>query len=652
MAFDRTGRLVVGTPDGVFRLDGAAWSPLGLRGQPVAAMAFDARGNLYVGTRGAGLWLVSASDGAWTIVPVGASNDVRAIAFDRTGAIQVGTGDAAILTATDGLTRLPWPRDALFSLSLARQSDLDLGVLSDAVRADFADQGVTLASAASIVVVQSGRVWLLRDDQDVAYLIRRGASELSVSSSPALAVLGMPRPFPGQPTWRTWTLRNEAGWEGTIAASADDLFQDGAGPADPSIGEIARILASEVSANQEYTTLTLAAPLRESYDPSTTTLSANVAPATHGETVPQEVLGSGNASRANQHFTLKKPPLTYVPAATPSGSADTLTIRVQPTVTRPLVPVPGVIETAALTDGIFWREVPSLYTAGPRDRVYMVRFDDEGRPTVTFGDGERGARLPTGTENVVATYRSGLGPTGNLDANRLTTPRSRPPGVRKVTNPVPATGGELPEGMDEARTRAPLTIRTFGRIVSLRDYEDFVRSFAGVSKARVRVLRSGGEELIHVTLATEDGRPLDPGSGLYRSLVQAIEEYRVPGPPVRVDSYEPVYFDLAAAVLVEVDRVADAVVAAVVETLTEAFSFARRDLGAGLTASDVVALIQGISGVTAVRLEALYPIGWRREVNPVLTAEPARWERGQVVPDQLLLLNASNGLQIRAEKGR
>src|SRR5262249_49676399 len=154
------------------------------------------------------------------------------------------------------------------------------------------------------------------------------------------------------------------------------------------------------------------------------TINANSAAATHGETVPAEILGSGDASIANQSFPLKKPPLTYVSAATPSGAADTLTVRV---------------------DDVAWEEVPSLYGLGPDEAAYTLRTGDDGTTTVIFGDGKAGARLPTGTENVVATYRSGVGAAGEVAADSLTLLQSRPLGLRSVTNPLAASGAQDPE---------------------------------------------------------------------------------------------------------------------------------------------------------------------------------------------------------------
>ena len=75
--------------------------------------------------------------------------------------------------------------------------------------------------------------------------------------------------------------------------------------------------------------------------------------------------------------------------------------------------------------------------------------------SVRFGDGMTGARLPTGRQNIVATYRNGLGLAGRVGAAKITTLLDRPTGVKNVVNLVAADGGADPETMDKARRAAP-----------------------------------------------------------------------------------------------------------------------------------------------------------------------------------------------------
>jgi len=56
-------------------------------------------------------------------------------------------------------------------------------------------------------------------------------------------------------------------------------------------------------------------------------------------------------------------------------------------------------------DGEVWRRVASLRSSGPEDPHYEVRVNADGTATVTFGDGEHGRRLPTGSDKIIATYR-------------------------------------------------------------------------------------------------------------------------------------------------------------------------------------------------------------------------------------------------------
>ena len=49
-----------------------------------------------------------------------------------------------------------------------------------------------------------------------------------------------------------------------------------------------------------------------------------------------------------------------------------------------------------------------------------MRLDADGGVTVEFGDGEQGARLPTGRGNVTATYRVGGGTAGEVESGAIT----------------------------------------------------------------------------------------------------------------------------------------------------------------------------------------------------------------------------------------
>lgn len=372
-----------------------------------------------------------------------------------------------------------------------------------------------------------------------------------------------------------------------------------------------------------FTELTFENGRKHDYKRSTVSINANVAFATHGESLT-EILGSGDAAQANQEFTLKKPPLTYTASPTPSGSASTLQLRV---------------------NNLLWDEKPSLYGLERNDQDYIIRMDDDAKATVTFGDGEHGTRLPSGVNNVVAVYRSGIGLDGEVAAGSLTLLQTKPLGVRSVINPLAASGAADPENTANARTNAPLTVRTLDRIVSQDDYEDFARAFAGIGKAQALDLWSGEQHLVHLTIAGADGKPIgDPK--FIQNFISALDNARDPAQHIKVDTFNLLLFNLTADVAVDRRFLAKDVFPAVESALTEAFSFSQRSFGQTLTAAEVIAAIQKVAGVVYVDLTALSLAGGSQSLNQRLPVSVAHVTNGSIQLSQLLLINSLGiGLQ-------
>ena len=79
----------------------------------------------------------------------------------------------------------------------------------------------------------------------------------------------------------------------------------------------------------------------------------------------------------------------------------------------------GLVNSALeiyVDDGTLWTRMERLSDFGPNDKVYVVVEDSEGQSSIRFGDGEHGARLPSGSSNVVATYRLGSDADGDNSA--------------------------------------------------------------------------------------------------------------------------------------------------------------------------------------------------------------------------------------------
>ena len=343
-------------------------------------------------------------------------------------------------------------------------------------------------------------------------------------------------------------------------------------------------LAGIDAADPQHPILTLAAPLANAYDRASLAIHGNVAAVSHGESVA-EILGGGDPTRPFQSFALKQNPVTHRVAATETGTASTLTVRV---------------------DGVAWDEVPDLYDRGPTARVFATALDDKGVTTVRFGDGISGARPPAGRDNIQARHRTGLGAAGTLRAGQLTLPIDRPLGLKEVVNPRPATGGADAETTDAARRNAPICTLTLGRVVSVTDYRDFALGYPGIARADARWIWHGESRRIVVTVAGDGGAAVPRTGPLYPALLDAFRRYGDPLASFDLVGYQPVAFRLGLKVAVDRAHDDTAVLAGVEAALRAAYAFDRRDFARNVALSEVAAVAHGVTGVVAVDIDLLY----------------------------------------------
>jgi predicted phage baseplate assembly protein len=393
--------------------------------------------------------------------------------------------------------------------------------------------------------------------------------------------------------------------------------------------------STDLPGDKTHTFIHFANDLAYTYKRETAVIHGNVAHATHGETV-REVLGSGNGSQLFQSFMLKQSPLTFLAAPTAAGAETTLEVRV---------------------NNVLWHEAENLFELERNDRGYITRTDNDAKTAVTFGNGRHGARLPTGAENVKALYRFGIGQPGNVAAQQIDQLATRPLGVKGVINPLATSGGADRENRDQARQNVPLAVISLDRLVSLPDYADFARTFAGIAKASATRLSDGQRQLVHLTIAGADDIPIETNSDLYRNLCQALHQLGDPYLPILVELRELIILVISAQVRLLPDYQWNSVEPEIRAALLDTFSFTRRQLGQDALLSEAISAIQHIPGVAYVDIDLLGGIpeavvedaallGEELEKLANLTGQPkqripaqlARPEAGQIRPAQLAIL--------------
>jgi hypothetical protein len=409
------------------------------------------------------------------------------------------------------------------------------------------------------------------------------------NSTPLLQTLGTDGSFPDWTTLNTQLTLNvldASGRPGTVQASLNQFTLAPSATSDPQVSECALVSSVIVVAPATtgtppfpHTRIVLQSNLLNCYSRTVTTVNANIAAATAGQSV-SEIMGSGSASTPNQEFTLKQSPLTFIQASTSTGRQSTLQMQV---------------------NGVAWTGVPSLYQQGPSAPVFAILNQSDGTTDVLFGDGVEGATLPTGQNNLQANYRIGLGSAGNVATGAISTLMDRPLGVSAVTNPQAATGGQDPDSIDDIRTNAPQSVVALGRAVSITDYQNFANTFAGVSKANAVWIPYGPARGVFLTVAGVSGASVT-GTSTLSKLVTALQNYGNPLIPLTPRSFLETLFSLSAEIAYDPAYDQPTAQAAVLQALYQAYSFANRDFGQGVSADEVATVIQAVAGVVAVNV--------------------------------------------------
>jgi predicted phage baseplate assembly protein len=366
-------------------------------------------------------------------------------------------------------------------------------------------------------------------------------------------------------------------------------------PSEVTNAEVAILAAAPVvdTANN-ITTVTLKHPLAKSYVRAGAVLLANIVEATQGETVKDEILGSGNGA-AFQTFKLKKSPLTYLPAA----DAESV----------------SAVESALLVtvNGVRWNEKPTLFDSPADGQDFTAVQDDDEKTFVTFGDGVFGARPPTGRDNIHARYRKGLGTSGNVEIGGIQQLIDSSPGVQKVTNPQAAFGGADREGVDKVRTNAAASLSTFGRAVSAADYAALALSYPGVAKASAawvnrdwKTLKALDHPYVQLVIATTDQQPLTEQPTFAGKLRSFLDQRRDPNVSLRITDFVPINMQLVASVEIDDAFPHQATIAKVQSALNPVvnpdgtigfFAFERLSFGESIHLSAVYARLQSVPGV-------------------------------------------------------
>ncbi|MEE8523057.1 MAG: baseplate J/gp47 family protein, partial [Thermoanaerobaculia bacterium] len=218
---------------------------------------------------------------------------------------------------------------------------------------------------------------------------------------------------------------------------------------------------------------------------------------------------------------------------------------------------------------------------------------------VTFGDGVRGSRLPSGVDNVIADYRHGAGaakpPAGTIQ--QLARPVK---GLRRVVHPVAASGGADADRPKDLRQNAPRASLTLGRAISLADFEALAHEFGGVVQAVATWAWDGARQRAVVKLWF-----ISDGGDIAKALRAFLLGQAAPETPLVAAEAKPLRTRLIIDLVVDERYDSDQVELAVAEALTNAdtgiLALENIPIGCPLFRSRIFERVLAVEGAVSVR---------------------------------------------------
>ncbi|MER6519158.1 MULTISPECIES: putative baseplate assembly protein [unclassified Streptomyces] len=293
---------------------------------------------------------------------------------------------------------------------------------------------------------------------------------------------------------------------------------------------------------------------------------------------------------------------------------------------------PLLLQTADDDGWQDWQVVPHFAASRPDDHHVTLEAatgEIAFGPAVREPDGslrQYGAVAPKGAVVRAHRYRTGGGRGGNVARGAVQVLRTSIPYVAEVVNREAARGGVDGETVEEAKLRAPITLRAQDRAVTLRDYEELARR-AAPETARITCLE--GEEGTHgayavrvlvVPQAVPDpgGRlrfeQLVPGDALLGRITRHLDERRLIGTRLAVG---PPYYQGVTVVAtvhafrgVDTDRVRRQAHDALyrhLDPLTGGADGQGWPFGRPVQTGEVFAVLQRVPGVELVDEVVLHP---------------------------------------------
>ena len=260
-------------------------------------------------------------------------------------------------------------------------------------------------------------------------------------------------------------------------------------------------------------------------------------------------------------------------------------------------------------NSVTWSLVDTFAFSGPTDTHFIVRVNENKEAWVIFGDDTNGA-IPPSSQIVYATYQTSEGINGNVEANTLiifdVSTEPDPTGWAEidsfeVNNPLASAGGVDEEGIEDIRVKAPLSLRTLDRAVTLQDHTDLALLVPGVGKAAT-IFDPKSKNVVIYIAPSEGGVA---GGTLLTDVEDAFDDKKMLTTTIDAQSTGLTPLVMELDVTVKFRRSTTDATTDIKEALQEEFGFNKSSINRKIRKSDIIALIDNLDKVDFLSLDVL-----------------------------------------------
>ena len=190
-----------------------------------------------------------------------------------------------------------------------------------------------------------------------------------------------------------------------------------------------------------------------------------------GITVTKENVGISDGTAYQKYTTSQSPVLDYDSSASERYGED-------------------VVRVFIGESSEEWTRVDNFLLSRPDSKHFTFSIDDRGNGVIEFGNDLSG-KIPPDKSKIKCTYRVGGGDSTNVGANTITEYDTAESGLIRTFNPYTALVlGTDAESIEEAKIKAPASLRALDRAVTIRDYADIGVQLDYVSSAQSVLVNS------------------------------------------------------------------------------------------------------------------------------------------------------------------